>query len=84
VAAKYGNIEVVRALLKHGANMDAEDEEGKTPLHKATGNVELVRMLLEHSADVNTRTKDSPTQLIMELKWKRRGRTDADQTWREC
>ena len=49
-----------RVLLEHGANVDAEDEEGWTPLHGAAGSrsVELVCMLLEHGADRTLRTDD--------------------------
>ena len=68
---KYENIEVVRALLDNDANVGAEDEEGRSPLHQATssGSTELVRtLLLEHGADINARTKDSSTLLLVATK----------------
>ncbi|KAF8474426.1 hypothetical protein DFH94DRAFT_129537 [Russula ochroleuca] len=34
-AADYGRVEVVRVLLEHGANVGAEDNKGRTPLHEA-------------------------------------------------
>jgi len=44
----------VRTVLKVGANVGAEDNQGRTPLHVAAeaGLVEIVRVLLEHGANV--------------------------------
>ncbi len=38
LAAKRGDVECVRALLKAGAEVNWKDREGKTPLHSATLN----------------------------------------------
>lgn len=42
-------------LLRHGADMSAEDTKGDTPLHLAAwaGNVEALSSLLSHGADVD-------------------------------
>ena len=42
-------------LLRHGADMSAEDTKGDTPLHLAAwaGNVEALATLLSHGADVD-------------------------------
>jgi ankyrin repeat protein len=42
-------------LLRHGADMSAEDTKGDTPLHLAAwaGNVEALASLLSHGADVD-------------------------------
>ena len=42
-------------LLDHNADVNAQDEDGYTPLHwcASTGNENLCRLLLEHNADVN-------------------------------
>jgi ankyrin repeat protein len=47
-------VEVVRELLKHGANVKSADKAGCTPLYKAAskGHVEVVRELLKHGAKV--------------------------------
>ena len=34
VASGYGKLEIVRLLLDHGANVDAMDAVGQTPLHQ--------------------------------------------------
>jgi ankyrin repeat protein len=43
--------------LKHGAVIDARDDDGRTSLSMAVerGKIEVARLLLEHSADVNAR-----------------------------
>lgn len=54
-AVKAERLEEVRGLLEEGADPNARDERGLTPLHVACtkGNVELVKLLLEHGADPN-------------------------------
>jgi ankyrin repeat protein len=45
-AAEMGSIEIVRDLLDYGANMEAVDKWGQTPLFFTVGNIEAVRLLL--------------------------------------
>lgn len=46
--------DVVRLLIKHGADVSVRDKTDQTPLHLAafSGSSEAVRILLEHGADV--------------------------------
>ncbi|KAF8496178.1 hypothetical protein F5888DRAFT_413706 [Russula emetica] len=48
-AVDCGCIEVVRVLLEHGANLGAEDEQGRTPFSLAKKD-EIVKLLSEHGA----------------------------------
>ncbi len=52
---------IVGLLLKAGANINARDEAGFTPLHDAAlaGNASVVRSLLERGADINAGDRDS-------------------------
>ena len=57
VASPYENVARVRELLEKGANVNAKDSNGDTPLHKAAcrGYARVARLLIEHGADVNAR-----------------------------
>ena len=48
---------IMEFLISKGANINLQDGEGKTALHRATdkGKVEIVRMLFDKGADVNIR-----------------------------
>ncbi|MFC1604810.1 ankyrin repeat domain-containing protein [Planctomycetota bacterium] len=54
-AAVDGDIEQVRLLISKGANVNAQDEKGNTPLCRAveSGKMEIVQLLVEAGADVN-------------------------------
>ncbi|AMV22933.1 Ankyrin repeats (3 copies) [Gemmata sp. SH-PL17] len=56
-AAVKGDVDIVRFLLKKGANPNAKMDQGYTPLHYAvsSGSSEVVRLLLENKADPNAR-----------------------------
>ena len=57
VSLRWGHVEVARALLKHGADIEARDDAGSSALELVAddGRVELAQFLLEHGADVNSR-----------------------------
>jgi len=55
LASHFGHLEIVRALLNKGANVNASTDDGKTALMWASenGNLEIVRELLNKSPNVN-------------------------------
>ncbi len=55
--------EIVRMLLKRGADPNARQEKGFVPLHDAAANGEevIVHLLVEHGARVDARTDDGKT-----------------------
>lgn len=58
-------IEIARRLIDGGADVNAKDAEGNTPLHgaAAAGKQELIELLLAHGADPNAANKDGVTPL---------------------
>ena len=56
----------MRALLEHGADVNAVDTGNRTPLHDATESyVDIVQLLLECGADVNAKDTEDGTPLHM-------------------
>ncbi len=70
LAVSGGRTEVVNALIKAGANVNATDSTGNTALIMATwtwnGKIEIVNALLQAGADVNIRNKLSGGTALME------------------
>jgi ankyrin repeat protein len=66
-AALGGDTARVKALLSHGAKVNAKDGEGRTALMFAVVNLhrDIVEMLLERGADVNARADDGGTALML-------------------
>ena len=55
VASKSASLEIVDLLVKHKADINANDADGFTPLHLAAmyGNIKVVKKLVALDADVN-------------------------------
>jgi ankyrin repeat protein len=63
IAASLGNAETVKLLLERKANVDAQDDEGFTPLMNACQNrhIEVVRLLLGKGANKELKSKYGDT-----------------------
>jgi hypothetical protein len=61
IAARNGHLDICRLLIDKGAQLEAKDWMGWTPLHWAAsqGHVEIVRLLCDRGADVEARTNDN-------------------------
>ena len=77
-ASSMNNIEAMKILLDHGADVNAKDNFDKTPLHGGSyveennelwgtrtseNSVDTIKILLDRGADVNAKNKDSRTPL---------------------
>lgn len=58
VAAHFGNLSMIRFLLKHGAEIDVSTKQNYTPLHQAAqqGHAHIMSALIEAKASHRTRT----------------------------
>ena len=65
VCAQGDNVAVAQALISHGANVNARDGQGSTPLHLAAygRGPKLIGFLLAHGAEVNARDRAGDTPL---------------------
>ncbi|MBS1857315.1 MAG: ankyrin repeat domain-containing protein [Acidobacteria bacterium] len=63
-AAALGNLESMRLLLEAGADPNAANDFGATPLMWCAGDAAKVRLLLEHGANVNARSRLGRTPLL--------------------
>jgi ankyrin repeat protein len=61
--AIWGDLEAARILFAHGANVNAQGEDGDTPLHRAISG-DMIQLLLEHGADPSIRNRYGEPALI--------------------
>lgn len=65
-ASQDGDMRLILQSLERGANINASDNDGYTPLIKcaSTGNASALRVLIEHGANVNACTTEGVTPLM--------------------
>ena len=74
-AAQLGSLQMVKAWLEAGAQLDRKDTNGYTALHEAaySGFAPIVEILIEGGADVDVLSRESETPLMLAA---RRGHTE--------
>lgn len=73
VACKYGDIHIVRLLLKHGADISICSNALETPLHRAVrkrNNVKVIRLLLKMGCHPNQQNAYGETPLMIASKFR--------------
>jgi hypothetical protein len=67
LASAYGPVDVVRALVDAGANVNAREARGMTPLMYAAatdhGDIEIAKLLVARGADVHVKTPEGESAL---------------------
>jgi ankyrin repeat protein len=79
-AAADCNVAVVKYLVSKGADVNAPDNWGWTPLHRAArdnSNVEVLKYLVSQGADANVKNKGGATPLAMAMTMGKHPRTIA-------
>lgn len=66
ISIENENIKLCNLLLKYGADINAKDEEGNTPVIKASefNNNDMVKFLIENGADINLKNDEGEVALI--------------------
>jgi len=59
-------LEIAKILIEHGADVNARDQDGLTPLHNTawTNNGEVAKLLIANGADVNAKDNYENTPLL--------------------
>lgn len=66
IASGAQNVEMVRLLIREGADSNTPDQDGQTPLHEALAvedNFDTARLLIENGADLANKTTEDRTPL---------------------
>ncbi|XP_073813776.1 protein fem-1 homolog B isoform X2 [Musca autumnalis] len=67
VAAGLGHLQIVKLLVRHGANVNHNTKAQSSPLRAAcyAGRLDIVKYLIEHGADVNLGNKYNNTCIMI-------------------
>lgn len=70
-ACRNGNINIIKALLNHGASIDRTRADGRTVLFTAAleNNTAVVRLLLDKGANINHRDTTDSTALMLAVQF---------------
>ncbi|KAK6827461.1 serine/threonine-protein kinase ripk4 [Apiospora arundinis] len=70
VAARVGELELVRFLINDGAEVNVQATKRKTPLHDAVyfGQLEITKYLVNHGADIDAQTTQGKTPLYYAIR----------------
>jgi ankyrin repeat protein len=63
-ANRPNDLQLVKAMLRHGANVNARDRHGCTPLLSINDDRDMMRLLIANGADVNAKTETGLTRLM--------------------
>lgn len=71
IAAEFGYIEIVEALIENGADINITCLYGETALHKAyqSDKIDIVKILIKNGADVNIKNDIKQTALYYALEY---------------
>jgi ankyrin repeat protein len=72
----------VEFLLAHGADVNAKNYKGQTPLFNARS-LDIAELLLVHGADVNSTNNDGETPLQAALDQGGKGQKDVEELLRQ-
>jgi ankyrin repeat protein len=69
LALQRADIDQIDRHIYHGANIDAEDPDGRRPLHvaAASGKLTVAELLLKHGADINAPDRQGHSPLHVAL-----------------
>ena len=65
IAARHGEMEIIKYLLKHRANVQGTNRDGSTPLHVAAYfcRVDIVKLFLENGGSLSTKNREGETPI---------------------